>query len=563
MARMTICKRRGNATVHDLALEDNSINLMDMAQSQLNVSTWQGTYMDSGRHIHEKQSAPKKSRCERMVKNIFNVTKKQDSKFPLQALETPSNIGMRIGQVLGAQYNPAFKEAGGYNAGEYIETCCKEGTEYDHFIQANEAILNFNTASITDKHMLIVVDLQQDFTTGSFGQPCWGAVNERLSKFSRGIVKLAEAFVKEGGMVVATKDLHPEGHCSFEHQTSQKHCKNSKDPHIHGNRYQNDFPPHCTYRLDEAGKAKPLPSNEAPFCVEFGGNALKLPFCKASHVGANFEEEFAFGLKRIVEERRYNSTRDSTASWSGADKVRVVYKGFHGDFDSFSAIAHLKTKIGEANTDTVEAPEATYTGGYSLPSAELKNANCLSAAKLESADCHPSEDHMVDPHTKMQSLLDIIHENGITHIVTVGLVYDFCVKETAIFAREAKNATHPVTHKTYGNIEVTMLANLASPAFDGKPGAPYMCEKGPGGPTWADKFHTDFRMPVDAKDAEGNPVWPYCKKGLGTTSSHEAAFADYKGAGVEVRKLSQQSQSVRVSVAWPVSISVILASICA
>lgn len=552
--------KRGGVKVKDLALEEHSINVKNMFQSHLNVSYGNMSYwpsIDIARLIGKSPSAEKKSQCESMVKTLFNVAKKQDSKFPLQALETPANIGMRIGQVLGAQYNPAFKEAGGYNAGEYLENCCQAGTEYDHFIQANKSISKFNMSSVTDKHMLIVVDLQQDFTTGSFGQPCWGAASERFSTFSSSILQLAEAFVKKGGMVVATKDLHPEVHCSFEHQTTQKHCKNSKDSHIHKDRYQNDFPPHCTYKFNEAGKAHPLPSNEAPFCVKFGGNALNLPFCTASHVGANFEEKFAKGLKNILEQRRYNSTRDSTVSWSGADKVRVVYKGFNEHFDSFSGIAHLKTKTDEGSTQTIEALEAIYTGGYSLPSVELEKAGCLTAEKLESSDCYPSKDQMAEPHTQMHSLLDIIDENSITHVVTVGLVYDFCVKETSIFAREAKDATHPVTKKKYGKLEVTMLADLASPAFDGKPGAPYMCEKGPEGPQWAAKpmVPTDFRMPMDAKDTQENPVWPYCRKGLATTFHHEKVFKDYQDAGVEVRK---HSHSVRCSVTWSVSIVVIL-----
>eukprot|EP00401_Gymnodinium_catenatum_P014842 CAMPEP_0117517040 /NCGR_PEP_ID=MMETSP0784-20121206/31404_1 /TAXON_ID=39447 /ORGANISM="" /LENGTH=490 /DNA_ID=CAMNT_0005312903 /DNA_START=176 /DNA_END=1648 /DNA_ORIENTATION=- len=470
------------------------------------------------------------SQCESLMKDLFNVAKVKDSKFHLVPLETPANIGMRIGQVLGAQYNRQFKEAGGYDADGWFSGCCGAGTEYDHFIHS-KVNSKFDMESITDKHMLIVVDLQQDFTTGSFGQPCWSSGSQRFSSFSSNISKLAEAFVRKGGMVVATKDFHPVGHCSFEHQDEQKHCKNSKDPLIHEDRYQNDFPPHCAFKVLESGKAKPLPSNEAPFCTKFGGNDLKLPFCTADHTGADFEKDFAEGLKGIFD-KKY--TADGK-SWTGADKVRVVYKGFNEYYDSFSGIAHLKTATDNKTTGTVEPNEAKYTGGYALPENEMKEADCLTPDGLESDKCHPSEDQMADPASLMHSLLDIIDDFKITHVVTVGLVYDFCVRETSIFAREAQGATHPVTNKKYEHLEVTMLADLTSPAFDGKPGAPYMCEKGEGGPEFAGSGD-DFRVPID-KDG-GKEDWPYCKQGLGTTSSYEAVLSDYEHAGVEVATIA-------------------------
>merc|ERR1711862_345113 len=67
----------------------------------------------------------------------------------------------------------------------------------------------------------------------------------------------------------------------------------------------------------------------------------------------------------------------------------------------------------------------------------------------------------------MRSITDIIKDKGITKMLVVGLVYDYCVSETSIFATEAAETG------AIAEVDVQVLADYTRPSFDGKPGAPF------------------------------------------------------------------------------------------
>jgi len=95
---------------------------------------------------------------------------------------------------------------------EYLDLCHNSGWE-DH-----AGLLQSGEVSIGEGDCLIVVDMQNDFVPqddvtnprgGAFGVP-EGADIAPL------IVKLMKHFAVSGAMVIATRDYHPCGHCSFQ-----------------------------------------------------------------------------------------------------------------------------------------------------------------------------------------------------------------------------------------------------------------------------------------------------------------------------------------------------------
>ena len=78
--------------------------------------------------------------------------------------------------------------------------------------------------TIADNAMLVVVDMQKDFITGSLSAP--GAQAILVPR----IVRLIEAFERKP--IILTRDAHPEGHCSFESEAKPgfpEHCIQGKD----------------------------------------------------------------------------------------------------------------------------------------------------------------------------------------------------------------------------------------------------------------------------------------------------------------------------------------------
>lgn len=368
------------------------------------------------------------STCEATVMKVLDSAEFRAIPRPKE----PIDLGARIGMVIGdATYWDGYPS-------EWAD-CCHE-TEYAEWSAAHDAKkerldLDWTTTAV------LVIDVQQDFTSGTFAQPCQDQVDEMIFE----IEELVEGAAREGAYIVASKDLHPADHCSFaaHGQCSNKHAYEMANGRAKGTRYANEFPSHCSFEVKD-GKAVPQPGNSTPFCqfmksVKPADVYKTLPFCQQTWRGADFHPRIAQKLADVSEAH---------------DRVDVVFKGFHPDYDSFSAFPHPL----EGDADE----ELSATGSFGLPAADA--AKCR--GKWNEDQCYPT----IDEATKLvqggRSLSSMLADKGIRTVVVVGLVFDFCVKETAMFA---KDAVASLEH-TY------IVRDLTLPAFNGRPGSPYAKE---------------------------------------------------------------------------------------
>lgn len=379
----------------------------------------------------------------------------------LQAVEDP---GARIGAILAIQDQAS-------------RACCSQGTDYDEFVF--ESAVKHNKGSINaplfdSTTALVVIDLQQDFTQGSLRQPCWDFGGDT---FLRNTEQLIQKAASAGATIIASKDFHPPNHCSF---AGEENCLNQKDKHegTAKERYVNDFPSHCSFEWTN-GTAVPQKAPETPFCKFMDSIEVKVPFCgQFDFVGTDFDPALAEALSSV-----------------DRSQVEVVFKGFHQQYDSFSAMEHRETQEGAMS---VEDEEIRFTGGYALSTA--RDDACH--GKWDQASCYPTKDELFG--SGRRSFAEILEARRINKIVVTGLVYDFCVKETAIFTRENSPST-----------EVWVLADLTRPSFDGKPGAPYttgLC---------------------DGQETENG----YCAEGGGTKQWYRRVLQDFVDNDVKVKRL--------------------------
>lgn len=415
---------------------------------------------------------PKASKCSHLVKASIQQLDHAGVNEP----------GARIGGVLG-------------NATGLMEKCCKPGTEYERFVHKLPGIQR-KDLKVDNETAIFIIDVQQDFTVGSFAQACWGSFGPG---FMEGIGSLVKRANKHGATIIASKDFHSPDHCSF-----NANCKNQKNykrlKMERGQRYINDFPNHCTFHFEKGSKyAVPQRAPENPFCVGLKKNVFKgkVPpghFCgKKKFKGAAFYPKLETILKK-----------------ASAKHVEVVFKGFNKHYDSFSASPHIQ------GNHTPQKEEVKYTGGYAIPAARA--AKCH--GKWNRPKCHPTKEEMEHPDKHMRSVVDILNERKIKRIIVTGLVFDFCVKETSMFAMEAAAEAKAGRYgwNAAGHAEAHVLAHLARPSFDGKPGAPYSaaaCHNSPAGGAH-----------------KGN----YCTRGSGTTALYKKVLKDYHSKGVKVVK---------------------------
>lgn len=311
---------------------------------------------------------------------------------------------------------------------------------------------------------LVIVDVQRDFTEGSFAQPCWSKIGKKF------LTQMVDAIEKA------------QDHCSFAGESS---CMNKKDANEESalSRYVNEFPSHCSFSPQD-GLAIPQPATETAFCKHMFEQGIKLPFCHSDFIGSYLESEILKALAKCP-----------------ADQVEVVYKGFQPKYDSFSAMHHA--------TSGSDIYEQNSTGGFALE--EERRAGCHGQWDTNQK-CYPTLEQMKNTGL-LRNFSSILASRGIKKMVTVGLVYDYCVKETAIFTRE----NHP-------EMQVVVLGHLTRPSFDGKPGAPY----------------TGFLC--DGRDLGHG----FCSEGGGTKAAHEKVLKDYKSNGVAVMRLQNEPLSAEV-----------------
>jgi nicotinamidase-related amidase len=293
------------------------------------------------------------------------------------------------------------------------------------------------------KEALFVIDMQVDFTTGSFARPCEEVQSLALTKR---IAAEMQVFAKEGGLVILSKDYHPIDHCSFMKigeagpipkdeaqcpvtkpwteltpaQRVECHCRNTRgdsdlqDAGSHSSRYKNAFPPHCVQGTE--------------------GAALH-PIIKDA-------------VRQILKEPL-------------APKPVIVYKGFAPLYESFSAFPHSEKAIDKEERAKRSKRESHVTGGWAF--TRYPQATAADIFEVTAADKTEMKQHLVlgGPDT-MVSVNKILKDAGISDIYVTGLVFDYCVKETAMFALENK--------ATSGIKTATVVSGLSAPAMDGKPG---------------------------------------------------------------------------------------------
>lgn len=300
--------------------------------------------------------------------------------------------------------------------------------------------------------------------------------------FARRMAQLIDDVIDFGGYVIASKDMHPYNHCSFR-GAGEDACMNTKDyEHEHltaGQRYVNAFPSHCTWATTEDNYMSMQAAPDTPFCVYLASNNIAPPWCAdATYVGAHFDEQIHAALARAP-----------------AEQVDVVYKGFVKDYDSFSAMPHVVSS-GIGVTDE----EQRSTGGYAV-AADRKEA-CHGAWDTDPS-CTLTQEEATE---RSRSTSDILREKGIEKIFVVGLVYDFCVTETAIFAMEGVDNWYTGSGAEGGATLVDILADFTRPSFDGKPGAPFT---------------------EGTCDGSADPDVPsFCRVGGGTERLYDEFFSD-------------------------------------
>jgi len=269
---------------------------------------------------------------------------------------------------------------------------------YDTFLQF-EWEPNFNMSRTQfNQTALLVIDMQKDFTYGSFGLPCFNDT-PNLYEIDIKIAKLIKFLSDQGAYIIASKDWHPEHHCSFE---GEKPCLNPNSSFIQS--YQNSFPPHCVH------------DNEGVPITWKSPNQYR---------GADFVTNVSKVMLPLVRE----------------GKADVVFKGFNQSWESFSAFS-----MGGGDV------EGQFTGGHTPKSGPPANLTNLD-------NFYPSESEMSDPRGRMYSTASLLKARNITHVLVCGLVFDYCVRDTALFGLLSENMG-PSTL-------LSVVADLTRPAMDG------------------------------------------------------------------------------------------------
>ena len=182
------------------------------------------------------------------------------------------------------------------------DTCARQ--EYDAaFLQFDWTITADDIVAFEDLSdaVLLIIDIQKDFTYGSFGEPCFDTTPS-LRSLPNKIGETAKRFANRGAFVVASKDYHPNNHCSF--YTTTQQCLNNNTQYPDYQVYQNSFPPHCMYNITTAEVMK---STAGDF------------------IGADLHENLAPHMQDL---------------WDNGQGA-IVFKAFHPDWESFSALQFI------------------------------------------------------------------------------------------------------------------------------------------------------------------------------------------------------------------------------
>eukprot|EP00929_Paragymnodinium_shiwhaense_P099331 TRINITY_DN6094_c0_g1_i4.p1 TRINITY_DN6094_c0_g1~~TRINITY_DN6094_c0_g1_i4.p1 ORF type:complete len:348 (-),score=40.45 TRINITY_DN6094_c0_g1_i4:276-1319(-) len=346
--------------------------------------------------------------------------------------------------------------------------------------------------------------MQKDFIEGALAQPCWRTGGALFLKQMADFVRQAAA---KGASIIASKDYHPIDHCSFAHA---RDCQN-RDA---SGRYRNQLTAHCAFKATgDDVPTVPIKAQESKFCQDFrpqGGEPPEKdpeswavpPFCQDdAFVGVDFDDSLAEVFKSIP-----------------PSQFDLVFKGIDEHYESFGSIARAQSTLSE---------EVQRTGGFALP--EKQDDSCH--GRWAEGRCYPTPRQLRDAKSHIRNITarldtgghggghdlrpatDILVRRGINKVIVVGLVYDFCVADTSLFAAD-------LALWAGLSLDVSVIADLTRPALDGKPGGPY------GGAS----FCRDNAVAADEPQ--------FCVRGAGTTWNHRTTLNNMRAAGVEVVRLA-------------------------
>eukprot|EP00928_Gymnodinium_smaydae_P091270 TRINITY_DN74977_c0_g1_i1.p1 TRINITY_DN74977_c0_g1~~TRINITY_DN74977_c0_g1_i1.p1 ORF type:complete len:448 (+),score=52.28 TRINITY_DN74977_c0_g1_i1:50-1345(+) len=311
-------------------------------------------------------------------------------------------------------------------------------TQYAQMMKS-KPLPNFNQESVTDKTALLVIDAQIGFTlTGGFSQTCIaGGYDTSIGN----IVNAIKAVKKKGGLVIATKDYHPLDHCSFNDQAPCLNSKesavsyNTSDSKYTGNRYTNDFPPHCVGTISGKVSKEQEANWKSVDSAQF-----------KTHVAVDKPpQSIETTLHKKIE-----------AAMKGHPRSFIAYKGFSRDYESFGAFPMQQeseaakllvgAKLWLDNEGNVRAFDDAINPSKADFDSYIKSAQ------------EAASDPLAFKSDKFKPLEKHLQELNIDKLLVVGFVYDFCVKETAIGATQQGNLP---------GVETTVLTDCCRPAIDG------------------------------------------------------------------------------------------------
>jgi len=297
------------------------------------------------------------------------------------------------------------------------ESCVKR--EYDEvFMDFTWSITDKDTADFEDlsDSVLLIIDVQKDFTYGSFGEPCY-ETTPSLNSLPGNLATTAKRFANRGAFIVASKDYHPDNHCSF--YTTSEQCLNNftKYPDYQG--YQNSFPPHCMFNHSSGSV---MQSTEGDF------------------IGADLHEELAPAMQDLME------------NGQGA----IVFKAFNEEWESFSAFEFIDRYSRQWN----------FTGGWATPDSMMEITPGVSIDSI-----YPTKAEHESYPEGWTSLSSLLMSKGIRRAFVTGLVFDYCVKDTSIYSFVNLGGENPWESKegayNYTKIQTFVITDLARPAADG------------------------------------------------------------------------------------------------
>jgi nicotinamidase-related amidase len=371
----------------------------------------------------------------------------------------PGELGTSVGGFI------YFVEKGGRKALMYFEMLallCTENaadglTLYDKWMQkfATKPIFSSMTSDVQAAQiakppakppntLVLVIDMQNDFVGMNFQQPCERKRKALVSELREFIT----ARFNEGATIVASLDYHPKLHCGVTGDCDNSHGpfmnysgtaydgKVLDDYSYYEGRYINRFPPHCEYFFGAGADKRSAPSEGAKYHKGISGLFYEL-----------------------------------LAKEEARDRVHTVFKGFNPKKDSFSAIA---TYVPAAARTEDMAPDAheEFTGGFALSGNSGTYTpwprHCYETESKDNlhapADCFPTKSQLENPNAANNGMFSIAEvlakiqeqKGQFDRIIVTGLVFDFCVKETAFNAQAL-----------FPGKQVIVPIELARPACEG------------------------------------------------------------------------------------------------